>query len=344
MAHEQLRVEDIGTGSSKIRTWPCDGLVGPRPSPLGAGSHSALALWCPRKALRLGPFGLEWLQHRGWKGELPVHGGGSGGSGVRGRWPPGRAGAAWARPVSLQRWHPTCLVPHMGAGAGVGSRPHAGDRPAAWWSSSPDGPCAPEGTWRPGPVRTCPCSYREISVSPLGAFAQGGLLQDSALYPPTLLKASFKENYADLLPNYKTCCFAKHSLKGRGSVKTFFPGLSRAVGWRPGAPRPRLPRAGGAHAGARAGPRQEKRGSALRAPFRAAEEHQALVGRAPPSYRLLRENAPTARAAFPAAFPLGALCMFLPKKFISKSILCTLRLPKISRSKGRLLLSNGCFF
>lgn len=165
----------------------------------------------------------------------------------------------------------------MGAGAGVGSRPHAGDRPAAWWSSSPDGPCAPEGTWRPGPVRTCPCSYREISVSPLGAFAQGGLLQDSALYPPTLLKASFKENYADLLPNYKTCCFAKHSLKGRGSVKTFFPGVSRAVGWRPGAPRPRLPRAGGAHAGARAGPRQEERGSALRAPFRAAEERQLLV-------------------------------------------------------------------
>lgn len=60
-------------------------------------------------------------------------------------------------------------------------------------------------------------------------------------------------------------------------MKTFFLGLSRAVGWRPGALHPRLPRAGGAHAGARAGPRQEERGSALRAPFRAAEERQLLV-------------------------------------------------------------------
>lgn len=178
----------------------------------------------------------------------------------------------------------------------------------------------------------------------MGHSPRAGFSRTVLCIRPTLLKASFKENYPDLLPNYKTCCFAKHSLKGRGSVKTFFPGLSRAVGWRPGAPHPRLPRAGGAHAGACAGPRQEKRGSALRAPFRAAEEHQALVGRAPLSDRLLRENAPTARAAFPAAFPLGAFCMFLPEKFISKSILCTLCLPKISRSKGRLLLSNGCFF
>lgn len=64
----------------------------------------------------------------------------------------------------------------------------------------------------------------------MGHSPRAGFSRTVLCIRPTLLKASFKENYADLLPNYKTCCFAKHSLKGRGSVKTFFPGVSRAVG------------------------------------------------------------------------------------------------------------------
>lgn len=161
MNNFELRTLTRGLFEPRTQDVARDGMVGPQPSPLRAGSRSTLALWCLRKALRLGPF-------RGEGAAVPQLEGGA--PRARGRvWRLGRVGT----PALAQSGRRRALG-RRGPGQGLSQlAPHL-PRPAhrCWRRCGqqtsrgrPAGGPAPEGTWRPVPRGPSLVPRRSFSVS-----------------------------------------------------------------------------------------------------------------------------------------------------------------------------------
>lgn len=184
MNNFELRTLTQGLFEPRTQDVARDGMVGPQPSPLRAGSRSTLALWCLRKALRLGPFRGEGAAAPQLEGGAPR---------ARGRvWRLGRVGtpalAQSGRRRALGRRGP-------GQGPSTAGPPPASPRTRALaqvWAADltreTGRRSSSQGDVATSAPRTFPCSTEKFQCLHW-AFDQGGVLRDSALHPPPPLKS-----------------------------------------------------------------------------------------------------------------------------------------------------------